>query len=187
MSELPPVRSRDLTCLTRLLLAVPPTPGIARASALRSHVAGLYRKRMCMTRDTPRKHRETARNLAKPCGSAYAKAETAQAPRRCARPGGQDSSLYGNGRHGSGRRRTYKVLLRDMRTSDRRTTPSAEVLSYDSIRTHDGDLHMALPSSTGRHAGTVMGSRVPEYATTLPHLLSCPTVWFDDRSDSHSA
>ena len=102
-------------------------------------------------------------------------------------PGGQDSSLYGNGRHGSGRRRTYKVLLRDMRTSDRRTTPSAEVLSYDSIRTHDGDLHMALPSSTGRHAGTVMGSRVPEYATTLPHLLSCPTVWFDDRSDSHSA
>ena len=71
-------------------------------------------------------------------------------PRRgVAATGGQDSSLSRNGRRGSGRRRTHNMLLRDMRRSDRRTPPSAEVFSYDSICAHDGGTNMDLPLTVG--------------------------------------
>ena len=93
-----------------------------------------------------------------PCSNRRAASEHQRAANRdqsaeaLHRPGGQDSSLFGNGRRDSGRRRTHNVLLRDMRRNDRRTPPSAEVLSSDSTRA--GGLHMALPSSAGRHAAT---------------------------------
>ena len=134
--------------------------------------------------------------VVRPSGStpAYARAFCVLAlmlrARHCgavARPGGPESSLCGNGLRASGRRRTHKCLLRYVRRNDRRTPPSAEVFSYDSIRARDGGHNMDLPSPAEAVHRRGAQTRVAMHVTGLTSVRNCSAAMSVHGTDSHSA
>ena len=74
-----------------------------------------------------------------------------------------------------------------MRRNDRRTPPSAEVFSCDSIRARDGGHNMDLPSPVEAVHRRGAQTRVVMHVTGLTSARNCSTVLSVYSTDSHSA